>query len=69
LTERTLVEPLIAMHEHITAVENDARRERAARVLAEEILRNSELLVRFLQSEAADRETKEMKRPRDERDP
>jgi hypothetical protein len=36
LTERTLVATLIAMHEHITVVENDARRERAARVLAVE---------------------------------
>jgi hypothetical protein len=69
LTERTLVATLIAMHEHITVVENDARRERAARVLAEERLRNSELLVRFLQSEAAARETQGVKRPRDERDP
>jgi hypothetical protein len=69
LTERTLVETLIVMHEHITAVENDARRERATRVLAEERLRNSELLVRFLQSEAAARETHGVKRPRDERDP
>jgi hypothetical protein len=63
LTERTLVETLIVMHEHITAVENDAMRERAARVLAEERLRNSELLVRLLQSEAAAKETQGVKRP------
>jgi hypothetical protein len=69
LTERTLVEMLIVMHEHIAAVENDAMRERAARVLAEERLRNSELLVRFLKSDAAARETQGVKRPRDERDP
>jgi hypothetical protein len=69
LTERTLVETLIVMHERIAAVENEAMRERAARVLAEERLRNSELLVRFLQSEAAARETQGVKRPRDERDP
>jgi hypothetical protein len=69
LTERTLVETLIVMHERISAVENDAMRERAARVLAEERLRNSELLVRFLQSEAAARETQGVKLPRDERDP
>jgi hypothetical protein len=35
LTERTLVETLIVMHERIAAVENEAMRERAARVLAE----------------------------------
>jgi hypothetical protein len=69
LTERTLVESPIVMHERIDAVENEAMRERAARVLAEERLRNSELLVRFLQSEAAARETQGVKRPRDERDP
>jgi hypothetical protein len=69
LTERTLVETLIVMHEHITAIENDAMRERAARVLADECLRNSELLVRFPQSEAEARETQGVKRPRDERDP
>jgi hypothetical protein len=69
LTERTLVETLIVMHERIAAVENDAMRERAARVLAEERLKNSELLVRFLQNEAAARETQGVKRPRDERDP
>jgi hypothetical protein len=69
LTERTLVETLIVMHERIAAVENDAMRERAARVLAEERLRNSELLVRFLQSEAVARETQGVKRPQDERDP
>jgi hypothetical protein len=69
LTERTLVETLIVIHEHIAAVENDAMRERVARVLAEERLMNSELLVRFLQSEAAARETQGLKRPRDERDP
>jgi hypothetical protein len=63
LTERTLVEKLIVMHEHITAVENDAMRERAARVLAEERFRNTELLVRFLQSEAAARETQGVKVP------
>jgi hypothetical protein len=68
-TERTLVETLIVMHERIAAVEDDAMRERAARVLAEERLRNSELLVRFLQSEAAARETQGVKSPRDERDP
>jgi hypothetical protein len=44
-------------------------RERAARVLAEERLRNSELLVRVLQSEAPARETHGVKHPRDERDP
>jgi hypothetical protein len=69
LTERTLVETLIMMHERIAAVENEAMRERAARVLAEERLRNSELLVRFLQSEAAARETQGVKRPRDDQDP
>jgi hypothetical protein len=41
LTERTLVETLIVMHEHIIADENDAMRERSARVLAEERLRSS----------------------------
>jgi hypothetical protein len=69
LIERTLVETLIVMHERIAAVENEAMRERSARVLAEERLRNSELLVRFLQGEAASRETQGVKRPRDERDP
>jgi hypothetical protein len=69
LTERTLVETLIVMHERIAAVENEAMRERSTRVLAEERLRNSELLVRFLQSEAASTETQGVKRPRDERDP
>jgi hypothetical protein len=68
LTERTLVETLIVMHERIVAVANEAIKERAARVLAEERLRNSELLVRFLQSEAAAREPQGVKRPRDERD-
>ena len=69
LTEGTLVETLIMMHEHLATFESDVRRERAARILAEERLSNSELLVRFLQSEVAAKETQGVKRPREEWDP
>ena len=69
LTEGILVETLIMMHEHLATFESDVRRERAARILAEERLSNSELLVRFLQSEVAAKETQGVKRPREEWDP
>jgi hypothetical protein len=69
LTEATLVEKLIVMHQHIHSIENVLDEMRAARAVTEERLRDSELLVRFLQSEAATREIHGVKRPRDERDP
>jgi hypothetical protein len=69
LAEATLVETWIVMHQHIRAIENVLDETRAARAVTEERLRNAELLVRFLQSETADKRTQGVKRPRDERDP
>jgi hypothetical protein len=69
LTEATLVEAWIVMHQHIRAIEIVLDETRAARAVTEERLRNAELLVRFLQSETAAKRTQGFKRPRDERDP
>jgi hypothetical protein len=63
LTEATLVEMLIVMHQHIRAIENVLDETRAARAVTEERFRNAELLVRFLQSETAVKRTQGVKRP------
>jgi hypothetical protein len=69
LTEATLVETLIVMHQHIQAIENVLDETNAAWSVTEERLRNAELLVRFLQSETAAKRTQGVKRPREETDP
>jgi hypothetical protein len=48
---------------------NQLRNARAAWDIAEERLRNAELLVKFLRIEAASRETQGHKRPREKPDP
>jgi hypothetical protein len=68
LTEDVLVETIRRMNNIISESDQLLRNARAARDIAEERLRNAELLVQFLRNEAA-RETQGYKRPREEPDP
>jgi hypothetical protein len=68
LTEATLMEMILDLHWYLRRAETAADSERATRLLAEERLRNSKILVKFLQREAAAaKDTQGIKRPREGR--